>query len=179
MPVGVFESADESFCWLYNVVSYPLRLLVCAEVKKPADSGGPPPKFPALIFLPRWYFILTFVVFAVAVALLCTVLRESVLDPFVRILGRGDEDSVKFFLELASIPVVSIAFTYCHIWAALWMTFYPLKYVGCLQIPGTNTGLGWQGIIPNKAVKMAKKAVKLMTGLFCLSVCLFIALAWV
>ena len=44
------------------------------------------------------------------------------------------------------------------------MTFYPLEYTGCCQIPGTNTGLGWQGIIPNKGIKMATTAVQLMTS---------------
>jgi len=46
------------------------------------------------------------------------------------------------------------------------MTFFPLAYVGIgPQIPGTNVGfpLGWQGIIPFKAEKMARMAVKLMT----------------
>ena len=66
-------------------------------------------------------------------------------------------------LSAASLPVISIAFTYVHIWMALWMTFYPLKFVGCLQLPGTNVGLGWQGIVPFKAKKMAQTAVRLMT----------------
>lgn len=43
------------------------------------------------------------------------------------------------------------------------MTFYPIDYFGCCQIPGTNTGLGWQGIVPFKGEKMARMAVNLMT----------------
>jgi len=43
------------------------------------------------------------------------------------------------------------------------MTFYPLHFVGCCQIRGTNVGLGWQGIVPNKAKKMALMATQLMT----------------
>jgi len=62
-------------------------------------------------------------------------------------------------LKYVSIPVVSTVFTYCHIWAALYMTFYPLKYIGCLQIPDTNVGCGWQGIVPNRADQMARIAV--------------------
>mmetsp|Transcript_46030 Transcript_46030/g.103538 ORF Transcript_46030/g.103538 Transcript_46030/m.103538 type:complete len:473 (-) Transcript_46030:173-1591(-) len=62
-----------------------------------------------------------------------------------------------------SIPIVSVLFTYFHIWAALWMTFYPLTFRGCLQIPGTNAGCGWQGIVPSKAEMMARKSVHLMT----------------
>ena len=51
-----------------------------------------------------------------------------------------------------SIPLISMGFTYMHIWAALFMTFYPIGFIGCFQIPGTNVGfpLGWQGIIPFK-----------------------------
>ncbi|KAG2802975.1 hypothetical protein PC111_g18876 [Phytophthora cactorum] len=56
-----------------------------------------------------------------------------------------------------------VVFTYFHIWVALWMTFYPLAYTGCLQIPDTNTGFGWQGIVPNKGEKMARQAVQIMT----------------
>jgi len=66
-------------------------------------------------------------------------------------------------LEYLSIPVVSTVFTYIHIWAALYMTFYPLTYRGCCQIPGTNAGLGWQGIVPSKIETMARTAVHLMT----------------
>eukprot|EP00943_MAST-04B_sp_MAST-4B-sp1_P005450 g5450.t1 len=68
-------------------------------------------------------------------------------------------------LQYASIPVVSVIFTYIHIWLALWMVFYPVKFRGCLQIPYTNVGfpLGWQGIVPFKAEKMARKATHLMT----------------
>jgi len=68
------------------------------------------------------------------------------------------------FLSYASIPIVCTIFTYVHIWAALYMTFYPLRYMGCLQIPETNAGCGWQGIIPNKAGKMARTSVELMTA---------------
>merc|ERR1740120_54093 len=43
------------------------------------------------------------------------------------------------------------------------MTFFPLQFRGYCQIPGTNVGLGWQGIVPNKAETMARKSVDLMT----------------
>eukprot|EP00927_Polykrikos_kofoidii_P076718 TRINITY_DN73758_c0_g1_i1.p1 TRINITY_DN73758_c0_g1~~TRINITY_DN73758_c0_g1_i1.p1 ORF type:complete len:484 (+),score=75.25 TRINITY_DN73758_c0_g1_i1:83-1534(+) len=66
-------------------------------------------------------------------------------------------------LEYVSIPVVSVLFTYAHIWGALYMTFYPMRFIGCLQIPETNVGCGWQGIVPSRAAKMARTAVDLMT----------------
>ena len=40
---------------------------------------------------------------------------------------------------------------------AVWMTFYPIEYVG-------KRPFGWQGIIPSKAHKMASKAVELVTS---------------
>jgi uncharacterized membrane protein YheB (UPF0754 family) len=43
-------------------------------------------------------------------------------------------------------------------WVALKMTFYPIKFWG---IPPY---LGWQGIIPRKAHKMASKSVDVITG---------------
>ena len=43
-------------------------------------------------------------------------------------------------------------------WVALKMTFYPIKFWG---IPPY---LGWQGIIPRKAHKMATRAVDVITG---------------
>lgn len=70
------------------------------------------------------------------------------------------QDLVKY----ASIPVISMIFTYFHIWLALYLTFYPLAFEGCNAIRDTNVGcLGWQGIIPYKAEKMARLSVKLIT----------------
>jgi len=41
---------------------------------------------------------------------------------------------------------------------ALYMTFNPIEFIGCFP-----PYLGWQGIVPRKAEKMASKAVELMT----------------
>jgi uncharacterized membrane protein YheB (UPF0754 family) len=56
-----------------------------------------------------------------------------------------------------------IPFTYGFVgwvtnWLALKMTFYPIHFLG---IPPY---LGWQGIIPRKAHKMASKSVDIITG---------------
>lgn len=96
-----------------------------------------------------------FLVLCGAVLACClTVWRDWLEDQ-----GLSSSDLLKY----ASIPVVSTIFTYCHIWAALYMTFYPLEFRGCLQIKGTNMGCGWQGIVPSKGEKMARKAVHLIT----------------
>jgi hypothetical protein len=111
-------------------------------------------RFPPMFILPAWYLVLACLVSSVAFALAATVFKDKLDDIGVTTID---------ILQYGSIPLVSVVFTYCHIWLALWMTFYPIKFFGLWQMPGTNTGLGWQGIIPFKAEKMARMSVKLMT----------------
>ncbi|KAF4729670.1 hypothetical protein FOZ62_026070, partial [Perkinsus olseni] len=63
--------------------------------------------------------------------------------------------------RLISIPLVSVVFTWFHIWLALQMCFFPIDYWGW-DITGHHQGLGWQGIVPRKADKMAGTACDLM-----------------
>lgn len=113
-----------------------------------------PCKFPPMVVMPALWHIIVFTLLTVMVVLAVTVFEEDLKN-----VGITTDDILKY----GSIPVVSVAFTYFHIWLALWMTFYPIEYQGILQIPGTNVGLGWQGIIPFKGEKMARTATKLMT----------------
>ncbi len=53
-------------------------------------------------------------------------------------------------LKLASIPVTAAVVGWLTNWIAIWMTFHPIRFLG---IP---PWLGWQGIIPRKADKMAR-----------------------
>jgi len=55
--------------------------------------------------------------------------------------------------QYLSIPVVAAFIGWSTNWLAIKMTFYPLNFVG---IPPY---LGWQGIIPSKAEKMARISV--------------------
>ena len=73
-------------------------------------------------------------------ALACTTFR----GPLAVAAGMTEPAFVKQLLEFGSIPLTSLIVTYLHIWLALHLTFYPAAYVGCLQLPGTNLGLGWQ-----------------------------------
>lgn len=114
-----------------------------------------PPKFPPMFVRPPLKHVLLTLVLVAGLVLSLTVFKDDLEHKF----GITSEHILKF----SSIPVTSIVFTYCHIWWALWMTFYPIQFFGCCQIPGTNVGLGWQGIIPSKAEKMARMSVKLMT----------------
>lgn len=51
---------------------------------------------------------------------------------------------------IASIPLVAATVTWAHVWVAMKMVFYPLEFVGVAK-----PWLGWQGIVPRKAGKMA------------------------
>ncbi|GAB9468313.1 hypothetical protein Gpo141_00005632 [Globisporangium polare] len=113
-----------------------------------------PVKFPPIIEVPSIPILVFIVLFIIAAVLCFTVFKDDL---------EKDGVSSEHLIKYGSIPLVSIGFTYIHIWLALFMTFYPLAYVGCLQIPGTNTGFGWQGIVPHKGEKMARQAVKIMT----------------
>lgn len=62
------------------------------------------------------------------------------------------------------LAVLTMPFTYGFVgwftnWVALKMTFYPIKFWGIYP-----PYLGWQGIIPRKAHKMASKSVDIITG---------------
>lgn len=130
------------------------------DVSSPLHSLGaePAPSFPPLFFVPNIVISILIGLFIITVSLLIWVkpISQRVLNDWLGI-------SVCQMVEIGSLPVISIVFTYFHIFAALWLTFYPINYVGILQIPGTNMGLGWQGIVPFKCVEMAKMAVDMMT----------------
>jgi uncharacterized membrane protein YheB (UPF0754 family) len=53
------------------------------------------------------------------------------------------------FIAYASIPVTCGFIGWVTNWLALKMTFYPLRFIGIPPV------LGWQGIIPRKAAKIA------------------------
>ena len=60
--------------------------------------------------------------------------------------------------ELLTIPLVSAFVGWITNVLALNMTFYPLEYYGL------GPWIGWQGIVPSKATRMAEKSVDLMLG---------------
>ncbi|PCM44815.1 DUF445 domain-containing protein [Marinobacter sp. ANT_B65] len=57
------------------------------------------------------------------------------------------------FWQYLSIPVIAAFIGWTTNWLAIKMTFYPLEFVGKPPL------LGWQGIIPSKASKMAAISV--------------------
>lgn len=76
-----------------------------------------------------------------------------------------DGSSWRVALSFASIPVVASLIGYGTNVLAIQMTFLPLEYVGCYERMFRLTGfsLGWQGIIPANGVKIAEKAVTIIT----------------
>jgi len=76
-----------------------------------------------------------------------------------------DGSSWRVALSFASIPAVASLIGYGTNVLAIQMTFLPLEYVGCYERTFRLTGfsLGWQGIIPANAVKIAEKAVTIIT----------------
>ena len=57
------------------------------------------------------------------------------------------------FWQYLSIPVIAALIGWSTNWLAIKMTFYPLEFIGKPPL------LGWQGIIPSKARKMAAISV--------------------
>jgi uncharacterized membrane protein YheB (UPF0754 family) len=118
-------------------------------------------KFPPIIEAPGYQTVLFWLLVGGIMALCCTVFKSKLAEW----AGEEDEDEfVKTFLRYSSIPILMVFFTGAHIWVALWMNFYPLKFIGCCQIPGTNMGFpfGWQGIVPFKGLQMATMAVNMI-----------------
>jgi uncharacterized membrane protein YheB (UPF0754 family) len=54
------------------------------------------------------------------------------------------------FWGFVTIPIVAAVVTWAHVWFAMKMVFYPLEFVGIWK-----PWIGWQGIVPRKAGKMA------------------------
>lgn len=68
------------------------------------------------------------------------------------------QPSIRRHALLASIPIVALFFTWFHIWLAIQMMFRPLDFFGVWQYRKTGVGIGWQGVVPRKSLKMAKIA---------------------
>ncbi len=63
------------------------------------------------------------------------------------------------FWKYASMPVISAIIGYVTNVIAIWMMFHPIKFVGVWR-----PYLGWQGIVPRKASKMASISVDTITS---------------
>eukprot|EP00929_Paragymnodinium_shiwhaense_P066999 TRINITY_DN33692_c0_g1_i1.p1 TRINITY_DN33692_c0_g1~~TRINITY_DN33692_c0_g1_i1.p1 ORF type:complete len:645 (+),score=145.98 TRINITY_DN33692_c0_g1_i1:80-2014(+) len=70
-------------------------------------------------------------------------------------LSEAEKAQAREVALLGSIPIVALLFTWFHIWLAIQMMFRPLKFVGLWEA-GEGVGIGWQGLVPRKAEKMAR-----------------------
>src|SRR3954454_8850905 len=79
-------------------------------------------------------------------------------------------------LKAITIPLFTGVIGYIINWTGVWMLFHPVRFVG-FRIPGLSAvaqllprrmqeipgimhgGVGWQGIVPNRAAKMGSIAV--------------------
>lgn len=59
------------------------------------------------------------------------------------------------FLKYCSIPIVAALVGWSTNWLAIKLMFYPMEFIGYQPL-----FLGWQGVIPSKAEKMAKVVVE-------------------
>jgi len=100
---------------------------------------------------------------------LVTVFCGSILLLIVTYFTMSDRNDKLFFLpcqkewknlfKYISIPLVSIIFTWWHVWLGIQMCFYPVNFVGCCK-----PYLGWQGIVPRRAHVMASRSCDIMIG---------------
>lgn len=64
------------------------------------------------------------------------------------------------FWGFVSIPIVAAVVTWAHVWMAVKLMFYPIQFIGwrtplVKQFGIPFPGIGWQGLVPMKARKMA------------------------
>lgn len=99
-----------------------------------------------------WMWVLSLLAGSLVIALLTWTGYDIIPQEYHR--------QVRQQAELASIPIVALFFTWFHIWLAIQMMFLPLKFFGLWQHGDTGIGIGWQGVVPRKAVKMAQTAFR-------------------
>merc|ERR1719221_1810122 len=65
----------------------------------------------------------------------------------------------KMLFKYTTIPLVSVIFTWWHVWLGIKMCFYPVEFKGCCF-----PVCGWQGIVPRRAEVMANRSCDIMIG---------------
>eukprot|EP00930_Biecheleria_cincta_P071070 TRINITY_DN58625_c0_g1_i1.p1 TRINITY_DN58625_c0_g1~~TRINITY_DN58625_c0_g1_i1.p1 ORF type:complete len:603 (+),score=95.11 TRINITY_DN58625_c0_g1_i1:120-1811(+) len=78
----------------------------------------------------------------------------------VSVLGIKCSKQWRNLFKYMSIPLVSVLFTWWHVWLGIKMCFYPVEFVPRCGYPV----FGWQGIVPRRAKTMAERACKIMIG---------------
>lgn len=133
------------------------EVLTVGEARAQARWDYTPPTVRPLPGPIRFLRVRCFMIF------MCIVLLGPVLYLIVELafVDFNNWISVKDWLEklkYASIPIVSVAFTYWHVWLGIQMCWYPIEFVGYPPV------FGWQGIVPRRAGIMAERSCDLMIG---------------
>ena len=107
----------------------PLPPLPIPWVGAAMDSGWlrDMPRFPSLFVRPPAWLLALAALIITSLALCCTLFR----DQLATAAGLEASEFVEVTLSFASIPIVSVAFTYVHIWLALWMTVRSPATLAC------------------------------------------------
>lgn len=125
--------------------------------------------YPCVIAHIRKWLFWSFIVLVFAVSMLwiaIAVLQEGANA------GGGHCERIVYLSKLISVPLVSLLFTWFHVWLALQMMFYPIDFYGIPGRPIVPQWLdlpinGWQGIVPRKAAVMAQRCCDKMIGNIC------------
>jgi len=78
----------------------------------------------------------------------------------ITLLGLKCSKHWRNLAKYLSIPLVSVLFTWWHVWLGIQMCFYPVEFFPQCGRPV----FGWQGIVPRRARIMAERACDIMIG---------------
>lgn len=126
--------------------------------------------YPFLVGIVRRYIfrMFVFVVFVGSAATIGVMTYQLLSDASKERNSFGVPKDLIPVLKVVSVPLVSLLFTWFHVWLALQMMFYPIKFYGCGKaVVPRWLGLpinGWQGIVPRKADIMAQRCCEKMIG---------------
>jgi uncharacterized membrane protein YheB (UPF0754 family) len=107
----------------------------------------------------RCFKIFLVLAFGGTFVILFTLFLTSTPDTGYTFLGLKCSKAWLNTFKYLSIPLVSIVFTWWHVWLGIKMCFYPVHFVGCLP-----PVCGWQGIVPRRAHIMASRSCDIMIG---------------
>jgi len=121
--------------------------------------------YPPCVALIRKFLFRGFLLFAFVGTFVFLLISFFAMEPKDEsFLGMKCNTQWKELFKYLSIPLVSIIFTWWHVWLGIQMCFYPVEFVGCCPPVGCWPGCGWQGIVPRRAHIMAERSCDIMIG---------------
>jgi len=136
------------------------------QARVPALAGQfnyiPPPRtpYPRPIAIARKYAFRGFMAFVFGGTILFLIISYfAMTERKCTFIGMQANCTWKAWFKFSSIPLVSVIFTWWHVWLGIKMCFYPVEFVGCFP-----PVCGWQGIVPRRAHIMAERSCDIMIG---------------